>query len=450
MCYLEITRVSSFILIFSLGLAACNFPGNRTDASPTATQSVDPCATMLSLALDIGGASSAPALVGSQDAPTLSVLGAQGAQALADQLQPQGTFCDADLPAAFQLILEQAKQLADQGDKRGGRKLLESLLEMGALPHGSGLLSVRPQTPQQARSHIAGYLAAAGLDQFMGGDGQAFFDQANATFSELANSELGSASFDETLRLLDEAQRLGQDDIAQRALKRAQDIAAEGLAAAIEDLDPCLANPTDLHDEITRLLLAFQTASLLGVPDTNGPGGARYDATWSRATVALKALGGIVPDECICDHFTLIFNEELHQQAPQVTNNIFIKGPVEVTVDLSKHPPTLEGEATLPVTGSGTIGDCPAQDSGSDQITIGGTISAGEGNEPPMLHMSITHTMQLQMHACGGGGGTGSPIPLEAGEIDMPFRDGETAGGPMSMPTVNAITTYTLEVACGQ
>jgi hypothetical protein len=152
----------------------------------------------------------------------------------------------------------------------------------------------------------------------------------------------------------------------------------------------------------------------------------------------------------LCDRFTLWFDDELHQRAPQVTNNIFIKGPVEVTIDLSKDPPTLEGEATLPVTGSGTIGDCPAQDSGSDQIMISGTVSAGEGNAPPMLHMSITHTMQLQMHACGGGGGTGSPIPLEAGEIDMPLRDGETAGGPMSAPTVNAITTYTLEVACGR
>jgi hypothetical protein len=152
----------------------------------------------------------------------------------------------------------------------------------------------------------------------------------------------------------------------------------------------------------------------------------------------------------LCDHFTLIFSEELHQQAPQVTNNIFIKGPVEVTIDLSKDPPTLAGETTLPVTGSGVIGECPAQNSGFDQIVISGTVSVGEGNAPPMLHISITHTMQLQVQACGGGGGTGMPIPLEAGEIDLPLRDGETAGGPMSAPTVSATTTYTLEVPCGQ
>jgi len=152
----------------------------------------------------------------------------------------------------------------------------------------------------------------------------------------------------------------------------------------------------------------------------------------------------------LCDHFTVWFSEELHQQAPGVTNNIYIKGPVEVTIDRSSDPPTLEGEATLPVTGTGTFGDCPAQNSGFDQIVISGTVSAGEEHAPPVLHMSITHTMQLQVQACEGGGGMPVPLTLEAGEIDMPLRDGETVSWPMSAPTVNALTTYTLEVPCEQ
>ncbi len=152
----------------------------------------------------------------------------------------------------------------------------------------------------------------------------------------------------------------------------------------------------------------------------------------------------------LCDHFTLVFSEELHQQAPQVTNNIYIQGPIEVSIDTSTDPPTLEGEGSLTVSGSGSMGGCPAQDSGSDLVTISGTVSAGEGQDPPLLHLSIVHTMQLQIQACGGGGGMPVPLTLEAGEIDLPFRDGEVASWPMSAPTVTAVTTYTLEVPCGE
>ena len=152
----------------------------------------------------------------------------------------------------------------------------------------------------------------------------------------------------------------------------------------------------------------------------------------------------------LCDHFTLIFSEELHQQVPQMTNNIYIEGPIEVTIDLSQDPPTLHGEGSLTVSGSGQIGECPAQDSGSDQVTISGTVSAGEGQDPPMLHLSIVHTMQLQIQACGGGGGMPMPLTLEPGETDLPFRDGEVASWPITAPSVAATTTYTLEVPCGE
>lgn len=449
MSYRDAPRVSSVLLILLFGVTSCNYPGIRVGAPSRAMQPVDACASMPVLGLDREAAATAPALVGGQDSPTLAKLGTQGAQALADQLQPQGTFCDSEVPAAFAPILEKARQLADQGDKDGARQLLNSLLEIGALPQMGRLLSVRAQTAHDARSHIRGYLTAAGLDQFMGGDGQDFFDRANATFIQMANSELGNADFNESLRLAEEAQLLGQEDIAQRALKRAQDIAGEGLDAAIEDLDPCLANSKDLRDEITKLLRAYQTASLLGVPETHGPGESRYDATWSRATVALKALAGMVPMDCLCDHFTLTFNEELHQKTPQLTNNIFIDGPVEVTIDFTPDPPSLKGDGSLAVTGSGNIEDCALQDSGSDVVTISGTISAGDGQAPPVLHLSIVHTMKLEFQACGGGGGMPVPLTLPPSEVDLSYRDGEVASWPMSQPSVTALTTYTLDVPCG-
>ncbi len=291
-------RLCSALLLLGFSMAACNFQQGTPNVLQESAQGWDPCASMPDLGFDLEGAASAPALISSEDSPTLGALGQEGAQALADQIQPQDTFCDAPLPAVFQPILENAKRLADQGDKAGARMLLDSLLELGSRPGGGYLLSVRLQTPGQSRSFIKGFLTAAGIDQSLGGDGQDFIDRANSTFSEMANAELNSASFDETMRLSEEAQLLGQDDIAQRTLERAQEIAAEGLDTAIEDFDPCLPDPQVLKDDITKLLVSLQTALLLGVPGTYGPGDARYDAAWSKAAAALKTLMGDTPDEC--------------------------------------------------------------------------------------------------------------------------------------------------------
>ncbi|MFN2149738.1 MAG: hypothetical protein ACK2T2_15240 [Anaerolineales bacterium] len=363
------------LILLGITLPACNLANRNTQTIRTAAPTWNPCEALTGLALDIDGAASAPALVGPQDAPTLGTLGAQGAQALADQLQPQGTFCDAEVPAAFTSILEKAQDLADQGDQEGARKLLNSLLDMGVRASGH-LLDVRLQTASQARSSIAGYLAAAGIDQAIGGDGRDFIDQANATFNQMANNELGSATFDETLRLAEEAQLLGQEDIAQRALQRAQDIAAEGLDAAIEDLDPCLSNPQDLHDEITKLLLAFQTASLLGVPNTHGPGDPRYDATWSRATEALKAIGGVTPDECkgFYFEFTQPVSDGLTMTGSAHTCDD-IRGPW--TGSLSVNGST--GGAEINTSGEIAITISQGEDTSETQIPTAGTFCDEEG-----------------------------------------------------------------------
>jgi hypothetical protein len=442
MSHREVPRVSSVILIFLLGLAACNFPGNRTGASLPATPPVEVCATMPDLGLDRQTAASAPALVGSQDAPTLGKLGAQGAQALADQLQPQGTFCDAEAPAAFAPILEKARGLADQGDKEGARKLLNSLLEMGALPRGGGLMSVRPQTPQQARSYIRGYLNAAAIDLLLGGDGQAFIDQANATFNQMANSELGSANLDETLRLAEEAELLGQDDVAQRALKRAQDIAAEGLEAAIEDFDPCLSNPQDLHDEITKLLMAFQTASLMGVPDTHGPGESRYDATWARATEALKALGGETPDEC--KGFSFQFSRTVSGAVTMTGGGHTcsgLRGPWEGELHLAgtwtDFGNTGEGSGTFVFT----------LPEGSDQVEttlpISGKINADEG-----CYMPFSDPLQLRFRLIGEGQVEIGIVSTNAGTASIVCPEG-TMGLPSIMTVWTEEPTFTVALERG-
>ncbi|MFN2149737.1 MAG: hypothetical protein ACK2T2_15235 [Anaerolineales bacterium] len=409
-------------LVISLGITGCNLPRQTSELNQNAAPTWNPCEALTGLALDIDGAASAPALVGPQDAPTLGTLGAQGAQALADQLQPQGTFCDAEVPAAFTSILEKAQDLADQGDQEGARKLLNSLLDMGVRASGH-LLDVRLQTASQARSSIAGYLAAAGIDQAIGGDGRDFIDQANATFNQMANNELGSATFDETLRLAEEAQLLGQEDIAQRALQRAQDIAAEGLDAAIEDLDPCLSNPQDLHDEITKLLLAFQTASLLGVPNTHGPGDPRYDATWSRATEALKAIGGVTPDECkgLAFHFIRTVSGEVTMTGEGHSCN-GLHGPWEGELHLSgtwtDFGNSGEGNGTF----SFTVPE--GSDEGETTIQTSGQINADEGcvmpyTDPLQMRIHILSDTEAEIGIVSTNAGTASIVCPE-GTVTLP------------------------------
>ncbi|MFN2273303.1 MAG: hypothetical protein ACK2TX_00505, partial [Anaerolineales bacterium] len=149
-----------------------------------------------------------------------------------------------------------------------------------------------------------------------------------------------------------------------------------------------------------------------------------------------------------CDHFTIWFNEELHQAVSVYSNDILIEGPISVRIYPGGDPATLEGSGTLPITGGGQAGDCRFTNSGVDQVTVTGTALPGVGEEPPTLKMTIEHAFQITVAGSQCGGGSPVPIPGGGGEIEMPFRDGEMVGGPFSQPTVSGLTTYTLEVAC--
>ncbi len=420
MSYHRNFRVPIILLTLGLLLTACHPGGGIPNEIQESPQNWDPCATTPDMGFNLESVASAPALISPEDTPALGALGAHGAQALAALLQPQDTFCDAEAPGVFQEILEKARELADQGDKEGARRLLESLLEIGSHPGGGYLLSLRFQTPEQARSLIAGYLAAAGLDLALGGDGQVFIDQAQAAFTELANSELNSASLDETMRLMEEALRLGQEEIAQRALKRAQDIAGEGLDAAIEDFNPCLSNPEDLKDEITKLLQALQTAMLLGVPGTNGPGGGRYDATWSQASAALQTLMGETPDEC--KGFSFQFTRT-------VSGSVTMTGEAHTCGDI-RGP----WEGTLQLAGTWTDFGNTGEVSGTFEFTIpedkdeveaiiqtSGRINSDEGcyipySDPLQLRVHLVGEQELELGIVSVYAGTASIVCPEGSE----------------------------------
>ena len=152
----------------------------------------------------------------------------------------------------------------------------------------------------------------------------------------------------------------------------------------------------------------------------------------------------------LCEGFVVWFAEELHQQAPFVSQDILIEGPVMVDIYPEESPARLEGSASLPVSGGGKAGDCSFQTSGMDSVSIRGTASPGEGKDPPKLHMIIEHTMQIQIRGDQCGGGMPAPVPSGPSELEMPLRDGAWEGGEWSQPTVSGVTTYEIELRCNR
>lgn len=150
-----------------------------------------------------------------------------------------------------------------------------------------------------------------------------------------------------------------------------------------------------------------------------------------------------------CDEFSFWFSEVLVQDFSVYSNEIFIEGRIFVDIDPGGDPATLQGSGTLPIMGQGQAGDCEFTNSGTDQVTVSGTVSPGEGDDPPMLKMNVNHSFQISMQGnqCGGG----SPMPIPAGEftLALPLRDGEMQDNDFDQPSIVGLTTYTLEVLCG-
>jgi hypothetical protein len=150
----------------------------------------------------------------------------------------------------------------------------------------------------------------------------------------------------------------------------------------------------------------------------------------------------------LCDEFTIMFSEELHQVVSVYTNDIFIEGPIAVRIFPGGDPVTLEGSGSLPITGQGQAGECFFTNSGTDQVTVSGIVQPGEGDAPPMLNMTIEHDFQVTIAGSQCGGGSPATIFGGGGEVQMLLRDGEMYGGPFSQPTVSGVTTYILEASC--
>lgn len=321
---------------------------------------VDLCAVEVDLGLNIGLAATAPVFV--EGGTELGQLGEEGARALAAQMVPPDDFCSYAVSARTQEVLEQVEALAREGKLDQARDLMRARYEelVGAT-NGVGVLAAPQPQPagDVARGTIRDLFEFAEQDQALGlGDGQKYMDAAKAEFQELADQELSSGNLDKTMRILDEAQSMGESEIAERALKQAQDIVGEALEAAIKDFDPCLDNPEILGKEIADLLNLLGQAMLLGVDGAWGPGEALYDAAVGKANAGMQQVaslnsGGAKPPPKECRGYAFEFSRSV-SDGLTMTGSAYtcggVRGPWTGEMELSGI--SVQGEWEVETSGS--------------------------------------------------------------------------------------------------
>lgn len=164
--------------------------------------------------------------------------------------------------------------------------LAEWLAEQSSQWGVGAKLAAPARSGDAARQGIRDLLNAAAADQAAGGDGSAYSNAANQAFRDLFAGEIGDAGFGDSLRLAEEAWRLGENELGETAANRARKIWEEKLKGDIEDFDPC----TDTKEQVRDLLNSLAQAMLLGVQGSFDSGGQYYDAVVAKSQTAVNQL----------------------------------------------------------------------------------------------------------------------------------------------------------------
>lgn len=244
----------------------------------------DPCATHLTLALNLEGAAQFPSAINApaDQPPSLIPGGRQAAQELADALQPSLTLCAYTISASTQSVIRQADERAKGGNQDQALEILRQRLQeiKGTVNHGRLAIPSLQETDWRGVVRDILGMAAAAYD--LGGDFQPYHDAANQIVRTHAAQELADADLLGSLRIEEEAILFGIEDVEQMARQRVNQIATEMIDAAIEDFDPCNAD----REAVKQLLNTAAKATLLGVEGLE-PGEERYEAVKTKAQQAL-------------------------------------------------------------------------------------------------------------------------------------------------------------------
>ncbi len=381
------------------------------------------------LNFDIAAASRAPTMpeIDPNTPPVMGTLGSEGAVGLAASMAPTDSFCSLVVSDSAELVIAQAMQLVEQGKSEQARQVLAEWFAEQSSQWGVGAKLAAPaQSGDSARQVIRDLVNAAAADQAAGGDGSAYSNAANQAFRDMFAGEIGDAGFEDSMRLAEEAWRLGENELGETAANRARKIWEEKLKGDIEDFDPCTATEKEVQD----LLNSLAQAMLLGVQGSFDSGGQYYDAATAKSQTAINQLTSQAaakagfpeaappPPECTVGgdievRQTLVFAEE-----PCITS-------VPFTLAWQGNTAQLEGDGGIECTHVEEFeaGTAIHQQS-SLTLSFSGTATAGT---PGTVQVTLTTGGEMVEFFSG--------FPKESGQIfteASPFRVSAEAAFPLT------------------
>jgi len=338
---MEHSGVHPAALALAIALLACQsvadlpIPGGSSSSGDNGAASI--CSKNPELGLELELASQAPTCAA--DCTEIGPeLGRDGAEALAAELVPADTFCSYDVSPETQAVIDQAAQLASQGETDEALGLLANRVQ-----ELSGQSAVRKALAAPSRQSSGGRQAARDIlamgqrTAMWGGDDEPFINAAQSAFRDFALQELPGADLTETMRIAEEAALLGLDDIEQQALDQARDIAEREYKEASASLDPC----TVTKDALKVVMKKIQIAMLLGVPSANehdNPAFANLLQTIMQAAAAVKnkESGGMIEGCKVTGEleisYTMFFSVGTDEP-------IVVTTSVPFSLDLTEEPP---------------------------------------------------------------------------------------------------------------
>lgn len=277
--------VALFVLFLMVGCQSTNTDPSTNIFPQTAAEIEDGCNQPVDFGFNVENAAQTPAdaTISIEEGITLTKFGIAGAEEIAGQLTAGTSCCDFPISAFAEELISQALKTANDGDKQAAREILLNILSTA---QDTSIHFIKYSQDSNRRQIIRDCLRVAEMDTLLGGDGQTYMDKAGQIFNDIANSELSTADLNETMDILEDAIRLGDLEIEEKCRERAEKIVKEGLEAALEDFDPCVAEKDDIRDLLNKLA----TAQLFAIPEAQEEGDVLYDQVNAEIRTALDRL----------------------------------------------------------------------------------------------------------------------------------------------------------------
>jgi len=191
-------------------------------------------------------------------------VGADGASNLVRELGDTGSVCGLDVSAETQKVIDDAHALVLQGKKTDALALIGAeTTRVIALPRvGLPRLGTRGMAlaaTAEVDQKVRDLLGLGGAAQDAGDDGGRQLAEAQAAYAPELEDRLKSADWQDAVKIAAEAEKLGLDDLQERALDKVKSEVKRMADEARKSFDACLATDAQMKKLITLLALAQMT-----------------------------------------------------------------------------------------------------------------------------------------------------------------------------------------------